>query len=249
MGKVFLVGAGPGDPELLTVKAARVLRSADVVLHDSLVSREVLALASPGVRLVHVGKRCGRQVLPQEEINALLIYYAGTVETVVRLKGGDPSIFGRTGEEIEALRGAGVSFEIVPGVTSAVAAAASAGIPLTDRRFTSQVLFTTAHRAAEQPQACWDSIRHAAATLAIYMPGHDYRRVCRSLEDAGLPPDTPCVIVSCASLKGQQICWTDLGHLATQAPLPAPALLIVGAVARSAAGQLEESRLARQTAF
>lgn len=247
MGKVYLVGAGPGDPELLTVKAVRVLRSADVVLHDSLVSREVLALVSPAARLVHVGKRCGKQVLPQEEINALLVFYAGTAGTVVRLKGGDPSLFGRTGEEIEALRAAGVSFEIVPGVTSALAAAASAGIPLTDRRSTSQVLITTAHRAAEQPQEWWDSLRHAGATIAIYMPGHDYRRVCQSLEEAGLPPETPCVIVSCASLRGQQICWTDLAHLGMEAPLPAPALLIVGAVARSAAGRWEESRLVRQS--
>lgn len=246
MGKVYLVGAGPGDPELLTVKAVRVLRSADVVLHDSLVSREVLALASPTARLLHVGKRCGKQVLPQEEINALLVYYGGTVGTVVRLKGGDPSIFGRTGEEIEALRSAGLSFEIVPGVTSVLAAAASAGIPLTDRRSTSQVLITTAHRAAELSQAWWDSVRHADATLAIYMPGHDYRRVCQSLEEAGLSSETPCVIVSCASLRGQQICWTDLRHLGTEAPLPAPALLIVGEVARSADGQSQESRLLRQ---
>lgn len=246
MGTVYLVGAGPGDPELLTVKAVRVLRSAGVVLHDSLVSREVLALASPAARLVHVGKRCGQQVLPQGEINALLVYYAGTAETVVRLKGGDPAIFGRTGEEIEALRAAGVRYEIVPGVTSALAAAASAGIPLTDRRSTSQVLITTAHRAAEQAHAFRDAALHLDATLAIYMPGHDYGRVCRTLQDAGLAPDTPCVIVSCASLKGQQICRTDLRRLGTEAPLPAPALLIVGEVARSASVASEDSQLARQ---
>src|ERR1700736_3003143 len=133
-GKVYLVGAGPGDPELLTLKAARLLGSANVVLHDSLVSREVLALISPNAEIVDVGKRAGRKLLTQDEINSLLISYAKTCATVVRLKGGDPSLFGRAGEELQALREAGVAFELVPGITAALAAAAAAGISLTDRR-------------------------------------------------------------------------------------------------------------------
>jgi type IV secretory pathway VirB3-like protein len=128
MGRVFLIGAGPGDPELLTLKAARLLACADVVLHDSLVSGEVLARISPRAELIDVGKRCGRKLLTQDEINALLVSYAASHEVVVRLKGGDPSIFGRAGEELEALRKASVEFEVVPGVTAALGAAAAAGV-------------------------------------------------------------------------------------------------------------------------
>src|SRR5215468_2349092 len=139
MGKVFLVGAGPGDPELLTLKALRILQSANVVLYDSLVSREVLALISPTAELVDVGKRAGLKLLTQDEINSLLVSYVAENEVVVRLKGGDPLLFGRASEELDALRGAGVSHEIVPGITAAFGAAASAGISLTDRRTASQV--------------------------------------------------------------------------------------------------------------
>ena len=133
-GKVYLVGGGPGDPELLTLKAAKILARAEIVLHDALVSREVLALVAAGAELVDVGKRCGRKLLTQEEINALLVSYAQSHQVVVRLKGGDPLLFGRAGEEIAALRQAGVACEIVPGITAGFGAAAAAGFSLTDRR-------------------------------------------------------------------------------------------------------------------
>src|SRR5713101_10130477 len=134
MGKVYLVGAGPGDPELLTVKAARLLARAGIVFHDSLVSGEILRLISRDAEVIDVGKRCGHKLLTQEEINSLLVSYARKREIVVRLKGGDPSIFGRAAEEIESLRKAGIEYEIVPGITAALGAAAAAGISLTDRR-------------------------------------------------------------------------------------------------------------------
>jgi len=141
--KVYLVGAGPGDPELLTLKAVRLLAAANVVLHDALVSEGVLALISPAAEVINVGKRAGQKLLTQDEINSLLVSCAGAHQTVVRLKGGDPTVFGRAGEEIEALRKAGVAWEIVPGISAALGAAAAAGISLTDRRVASQILFTT----------------------------------------------------------------------------------------------------------
>src|SRR5258708_3713675 len=143
MGKVYLIGAGPGDPELLTLKAARLLARADVVLHDALVSDAVLAMISPAAEIINVGKRAGQKLLTQDEINALLVSFGRKRPTVVRLKGGDPSIFGRAGEEIEALRRAGIEYEIVPGISAALGAAAAAGISLTDRRVASQIRLTT----------------------------------------------------------------------------------------------------------
>ena len=145
-GRVYLLGAGPGDPELLTLKAAKLLARSEVVLYDSLVSEEVLALVSQQALLVNVGKRAGQKLLTQDEINSLLVSYAKAGKRVVRLKGGDPLLFGRAGEEMEALRRAGIEFEIVPGITAAVGAAAAAKISLTDRRMASQVLFTTFSR-------------------------------------------------------------------------------------------------------
>src|SRR4029077_10575219 len=145
-GKVYLVGGGPGDPELLTLKAARILASADVVLYDALVSKEVLAMVSRTAQLIDVGKRAGKKLLTQEEINTLLVSYATKSKIVVRLKGGDPSLFGRAGEEIDALHEAGSDFEIVPGITAAVGGAAGAKNSTADRRAASQVLFTTFSR-------------------------------------------------------------------------------------------------------
>lgn len=231
MGKVFLVGAGPGDPELLTVKALRLLQSADVVLYDGLVSDAVLALAR-GALLVHVGKRCNQRLLTQEELGALMVHHASLSRTVVRLKGGDPSLFGRTGEEVDVLRAAGIPFEIVPGVTSAAAAAAAVGIALTDRRIASQVLFSTAHRAEQNLKADWDAARRSTTTLAIYMPGKDYARLRSTLLEAGIGGDTPCVVVSCASRPSQQVRWCRVDRLADTEPVPAPSLLIVGRVVR-----------------
>jgi uroporphyrin-III C-methyltransferase len=231
IGKVYLVGAGPGDPELLTLKAARILRNADVVLHDSLVSQEILSLASARAEVIHIGKRCGRKLLTQEEINSLLVHYACTRATVVRLKGGDPMLFGRAGEEMDALRSAGVRFEIVPGVTSGLASAAAAGISLTDRRIASQVLFTTAHREHGSVALDWAGVAGSDTTVVIYMPGRRYARLGASLLEAGLNPHTPCVVASCASLPMQELKRTTIANLGDEAGLPAPALLIVGWVA------------------
>ncbi len=230
MGKVYLIGAGPGDPELLTLKAARLLACADVVLHDSLVSREVLETISPRAKVIDVGKRCGRKLLAQEEINALLVSYAASHAVVVRLKGGDPSVFGRAGEELEALRIGKVEFEIVPGVTAALGAAAAAGISLTDRRVASQVLLTTFSRGPEANAMDWGCLT-PATTLVLYMPGPDYAEVAQRLADAGFPNDLPCVIVSGASGSQQQVRWTSVGALSLEEKLPAPALMIVGRVA------------------
>jgi len=230
MGKVYLIGAGPGDPELLTLKAARLLSCANVVLHDSLVSAEVLAKISQDAEVVDVGKRCGRKLLTQDEINALLVSYAASREVVVRLKGGDPSIFGRAGEELEALRKAQVEFEVVPGVTAALGAAAAAGISLTDRRLASQVLLTTFSRGAGANAMDWGCLT-PATTLVFYMPGPDYAEVAGRLRDAGLLADLPCVIVSGASGSQQQVRWSTAGALSKEEKLPAPALMIVGRVA------------------
>jgi uroporphyrin-III C-methyltransferase len=233
-GKVYFVGAGPGDPDLLTRKAWNLLRSADVVLHDALVSPEILGIAPAGAILCDVGKRCGAKSITQEEIHALLIGYASTAKVVVRLQGGDPLIFGRAGEEISALRDAGVDFEVIPGVTAASAAAASAQIALTDRRAASQLIFLSAHRREGELERDLRSVPHAGATLVIYMPGRNYLRLARALSDAGISEETPCLIVSQASAAEEAIYRTDVKSLPT-APVPsAPALLLVGAVAAKA---------------
>jgi len=230
MGTVYLIGAGPGDPELLTLKAARILVQAEVVLHDGLVSREVLEMVPPGALLIDAGKRCGGGGLSQSEINALLVRYAARREIVVRLKGGDPSVFGRAGEELEALRNAGIEVEIVPGVTAAVGAAAAAGISLTDRRLASQVLLSTYCRGAGGGARDWGALT-PETTLVLYMPGRDYGEIARRLEEAGLPADLPCVVVSSIGGPRQEIRWTSVGRLATDERLPAPAILIAGRVA------------------
>lgn len=235
MGKVYLVGAGPGDPELLTVKAARILASADIVLHDALVTPEILRLVSSKARVIDVGKRCGHKLLTQDEINSYLVHAATLSAVVVRLKSGDPLIFGRAGEEIEALKNAGVDFEIVPGITSALAAAAAARLSLTDRRFASQVTFTTAHRKGSATVLDWTRAITPDTTVVVYMPGTDYRGLGKALLSSRLDPQTPCVIVACASRESQQIRWADLAGLKRLSGISAPALLIVGRVARSEA--------------
>jgi uroporphyrin-III C-methyltransferase len=238
MGKVYLVGAGPGDPELLTLKAAKLLAIAEVVLHDALVSREVLAMISPRALVIDVGKRCGKKLLTQDEINGLLVSYAESHAVVVRLKGGDPSIFGRAGEELEALRNASVDCELVPGVTAALGAAAAAGIALTDRRAASQVLFATFSREAGASALDWACLT-AATTLVLYMPGADYAEVARRLEDAGFPQDLPCAVVSNATGTDQRVLWSSVGALAHEEKLPAPALMILGRVAARQVREIE----------
>src|SRR3979411_2592811 len=184
-GKVYLVGAGPGDPELLTLKGARLLAAANVVLHEARARQAVLAMISPAAETINVGKRAGRKLLTQDEINALLVSYGRTRPTVVRLKGGDPTIFGRAGEEIEALRAAGIEYEIVPGVSAALGAAAAAGISLTDRRVASQILLTTFSRGIDGNAMDWGCVT-STTTLVLYMPGADYAEVSERLLGGGL---------------------------------------------------------------
>src|SRR5437660_9687278 len=226
-GKVYLIGAGPGDPELLTLKAARLLAVANVVLHDALVSDAVLAMISPAAELINVGKRAGQKLLTQDEINALLASYGRTRPGVVRLKGGDPTIFGRAGEEIEALRKAGIEYEIVPGISAALGAAAAAGISLTDRRVASQILLTTFSRGSDGSLMDWGCVT-STTTLVLYMPGADYAEVSERLQSGGLPADLPCVSVSDATGSKQHVRWERGAKLASEERLPAPALLIVG---------------------
>jgi uroporphyrin-III C-methyltransferase len=229
-GKVYLVGAGPGDPELLTVKAERLLARADVVLHDALVSEGVLAKISAAAEIINVGKRAGQKLLTQDEINALLVSFGQSHATVVRLKGGDPSIFGRAGEEIEALRAAGIEYEIVPGISAALGAAAAAGISLTDRRVASQILLTTFSRGIDGSPMDWGNVT-STTTLVLYMPGANYAEVSERLLDCGLAVDLPCVVVSHATGVQQQVRWSSVGRLGSEQKLAAPALLIVGRVA------------------
>lgn len=229
-GKVFIIGAGPGDPELLTVKALRVLQSADAVLHDSLVSPEILALIPDSAERIEAGKRRGFRLLSQEEINALLVATAREHRSVVRLKGGDPLLFGRAAEEIQALRAAHIDFEIVPGVSAAFGAAAAAQISLTDRRLASHVLFTTFSRAPEAQLLPILGIT-PETTVVVYMPGVDYAGVSHWLQESGVVSETPCLVISKASQREQSIRSASVSELALLSPLPAPALLLVGRVA------------------
>jgi uroporphyrin-III C-methyltransferase len=233
-GKVYLVGAGPGDPELLTVKALRLLRTADVVLHDDLIGPEILKLISPGAEVQNVGKRCGRKTIRQEEINFLMVAKAVSGLQVVRLKSGDPLIFGRAGEEIEALRQSNIEYEIVPGVTSALGAAAAAGIPLTHRHISSTLVLTAGHRASANDGADWSRAATSHATLVVYMPGSSYGETSNRLAAAGFAKDTACAIISRATTSGQRIHRTTLSNLDRAPKLPAPTLLVVGEVVRFA---------------
>ncbi len=232
-GKVYLVGAGPGDPELLTVRAVRLLESADVVFHDDLVPAEVLVLAGRHALVTSVGKRCGRPKITQEGIHALMIEAARAGQSVVRLKSGDPLVFGRAGEEIRALRAAGVDFEVVPGVTAAFAAGAALGLPLTDRRYASKLIFCTGHHADGKDAApistpVWNGWLPDDATLVIYMPGRDTARLARELAESGVAADVPCAAVSHAATSRQSYDVARLDGFGEMACGPAPLLVLVG---------------------
>jgi uroporphyrin-III C-methyltransferase len=233
-GKVYLVGAGPGDPELLTLKALRVLKFADVVLHDDLVGADILRLAPAHAKVRNVGKRCGQKSISQEEINFLMVALAASGLQVVRLKGGDPLIFGRVGEEIAALREAQIEFEIVPGITAALGAASSSQIPLTHRQSSHALVFLTGHSASAADPTNWRALVSLGATVVIYMPGRQYSEVALKLQTAGLPNDTPCAIISRATTSEEQVFPTDLENLADAPRLPAPTLLVIGEVLRHA---------------
>jgi uroporphyrin-III C-methyltransferase len=233
VGKVFLVGAGPGDQELLTMRAVRILESADFVLHDALVSAEVLAMAGAHAVLENVGKRCGEREMRQEQIHARMIELAFAGFTVARLQGGDPAIFGRTGEEISALASAGIECEIVPGITAASAAAAAAGISLTDRRTAGQVIFLAGHRASDSSPLEIPAPPDSGATVAVYMPSNGYAEIARKFLESGWNGETSCVIVSEATSARQRIARSTIDMLGECERLPAPAILIVGETVRS----------------
>ena len=228
--KVYIVGAGPGPADLLTARAAALLGRADVVLHDDLVTPEILALAGPLAEVINVGKRCGRHGVTQERINALLVWHAENGKVVVRLKSGDPAVFGRLGEELDALRRASVDFEVVPGITAASAAAAAAGITLTDRRRASALVVLTGHTCGPQ-RLSLEGVDPQRSTFAVYMPGPDYGRTARDLTQAGVDCNTPCALVSNAGRASQQVCFMSVADLPFAIGIQAPALLIVGAVA------------------
>jgi len=236
-GKVYLVGAGPGDPDLLTVEAARLLQSADVVFHDDLVSSEILELIPGHVHVESVGKRCGHARLVQHQIHSLMINAANEGWKVVRLKSGDPLIFGRAGEEMEALRHAGVEYEIVPGITAAFGAAARAGIPLTDRHLASKLVLLSNHQCVGKDLFDWNGVLTKDTTALIYMPGSDFGGLATRLCDEGLDPNTPCLIVSRATTTQQQIHFARLANLGDSPRYEAPVVLIVGAVAERYASE------------
>ncbi len=229
-GTVYLVGAGPGDPELLTLRALRLLETADVVFHDDLVTDEVLGLVHRHALVTSVGKRCGRPRITQAGIHALMIESARAGQSVVRLKSGDPLVFGRAGEEIAALREAGVAFEIVPGVTAALAAGATLSLPLTDRKSASKLIFCTGHHAAgkEATKPVWSGRLPEDATLVVYMPGRDTGRIAAELAAAGVAADVPCCAISHAATPRQSYVASTLDGLPTLACGPAPLLLLVG---------------------
>ncbi|WP_222623094.1 uroporphyrinogen-III C-methyltransferase [Ramlibacter cellulosilyticus] len=234
-GKVWLVGAGPGDPDLLTVKAARLLSSARLVLHDHLVGAGVLALLPRDARRICVGKRDRRHTLPQEETNALLVELGLAGEQVVRLKGGDPYVFGRGGEEALALAAAGVPFEIVPGITSAQGMSAYAGIPLTHRDHASSVVFATGHCREGGAAPDWAALARPHQTVVIYMGLGTLPAICRQLVAHGLAADTPAAVVEQATTPGQRVVagtLLTLPLLAQAQAVAAPALIVVGEVVR-----------------
>jgi uroporphyrin-III C-methyltransferase len=232
-GVVHLVGAGPGDPGLLTLRAARLIRRADVLVHDALVGEDILALAAPAAERIDVGKRAGRRGVPQHAINRLLIEAAGRARTVVRLKGGDPFVFGRGGEEALALAAAGVRFRVVPGITAAAGAAASAGIPLTHRSLAHAVTLVTGHEEEGGRRVDWEAIAGAGGTIAIYMGLGRLEEIARRLRAAGLAADTPCAVVAHATLPEQRTVTAPLSGIARAAAAAgaaAPALILVGDV-------------------
>lgn len=251
-GEVWLVGAGPGDPDLLTRKAERLIRQASVIFHDALVGQGVLDLVPAGVRLVSVGKRSGRHSKDQRTIDALIVEAALAGERVVRLKGGDPSIFGRATEELEACRAAGIAVRVCPGVTAASAAAASLGLSLTLRGLARRLTFVTAHvRAGEVVDLDWAALADPQATLAIYMGKAAAGEASAGLIAAGLPADTPVLLVENASLPGERHFATrlDLLPLAAKTALgDGPAVILVGQAMADLRASLGEVRVStRQT--
>lgn len=232
-GPVWLVGAGPGDPELLTIKAFRCLQQADVVLTDDLVDARLLECLPSRTRVLKVGKRGGCVSTEQRFIHELMIREARSGARVVRLKGGDPFVFGRGGEEVDALREAGLAVEVINGLSAGLAAPASVGVPVTDRRCTPGVAFVTGHNGEHGQQPDWSALARSGLTLVVYMGLTRAGVICRALVDGGLSPQTPAVIVSAAHTRRQRDCFTTLEALPGDIErhgMPSPGLLVIGKV-------------------
>ncbi|CAH0537195.1 uroporphyrinogen-III C-methyltransferase [Vibrio marisflavi] len=231
-GFVSLVGAGPGDPDLLTVKGLRLIQNADVVIYDRLVSADILALANDNAEMIYVGKRLNYHCVPQEEINDLLVEKAQQGRKVVRLKGGDPFIFGRGGEELEALVEKDILFEVVPGVTAAAGATSYAGIPLTHRDHAQSVQFVTGHVKKEGQGINWASLAQSNSTLVFYMGLKQSGSISDNLISNGLDAKTPCAVIEKGTRRDQRVLVDSLDKLATLASqVESPALIVVGSVA------------------
>lgn len=234
-GKVYLVGAGPGDPGLMTLKGKSLLECADVVVYDALVSPPILAMINPLAEKIDAGKRRGMHSLLQEDITQLLIEKAQQAAIVVRLKGGDPFIFGRGGEEMEDLLKAGIAVEVVPGITSGIAAPAYIGIPLTHRSYSSSVTFVTGHEEAGKyrPAVNWEAIARGSETIVIYMGIHNLPFILEKLTHAGLPADTPIALVRWGTRPEQKELMGTLGtilQLVEERQFRAPAIAVIGHV-------------------
>ncbi|MEY2632054.1 MAG: hypothetical protein RIR00_708 [Pseudomonadota bacterium] len=231
--QVWLVGAGPGDPELLTLKAARLIAAADVIVYDHLVGPGILDLARPDAERIYAGKQSSRHSLPQQDINALLVRLAQAGKQVVRLKGGDPFIFGRGGEELETLHASGVPFAVVPGVTAAAGCAAYAGFPLTHRNHAQSVVFVTGHLKDGSVDLDWPALARPRQTVVFYMGVGGAASICQQMIAHGLPADTPAAAIRCGTLPQQQTVLADLATLPArlqERQITPPALLVVGGV-------------------
>lgn len=234
-GEVYIVGAGPGDPNLLTLRALQLMQQADVVLHDRLVSAEILALVRRDAELLDAGKGCGEHHRSQSEINRMMVAMARAGKRVLRLKGGDPSIFGRMGEELEALAAAGIPYQVVPGITAASGCAAYAGIPLTHRDYSSQCVLVTAHNKDGAQGPHWQSLARCGQTLVFYMSRFEAGSICRKLIDHGLSPTTGAALVVDGTRLTQEVIIATVATLPsalTGRRIKGPALMIVGEVAR-----------------
>jgi len=232
-GKVWLVGAGPGDPDLLTVKAARLIAQADALVYDHLVGEGIIDLARPDARRIYAGKQASKHTLPQEAINRLLVDLAQQGLSVVRLKGGDPFIFGRGGEELETLVASGIPFEVVPGVTAAAGCAAYSGFPLTHRDHAQSVTFVTGHLRDGTVNLDWPALAHPRQTVVFYMGIGAAASICTQMIDHGLPATTPAAVIRNGTLPSQQILLATLGTLPqriAEIGIKPPALIVVGSV-------------------
>lgn len=237
LGKVYLIGAGPGDPGLLTLKARDLIAAADCIVYDHLVNPEILSHASTDAELIYAGKQGGKCAMRQETINALLVTKASEYGIVVRLKGGDPFVFGRGGEEAEALVSAGIKFEVVPGVSAGAAVAAYAGIPVTHRGLSSSVLFVTGHEdpAKTESSINWPHLAHGADTIVFFMGVGRLKEIAAKLIENGRTPETPIAVIRSGSYQTQQTFVSDLAHaaeLANNKEIKSPAIIVVGEVVR-----------------